>query len=115
MAIQTLKKIFTYPSGLKLYSKTYADLVTRPSMSGLAGTTTSDNKIYKLRARAIRWRVCSAPEDGDSASPRHGRQESLTPDQRDRRSPSSEATFGKSIVHQAVAFECRLYLLRDAP
>ena len=54
MAIQTLKKIFIYPSGPKLYNKPYADLVARPSMPGLAGTTTSENKIYELRSLRCR-------------------------------------------------------------
>ena len=35
-------------------------LFARPSLVGLTVASTSHNKIYKLRARALRWRVCSA-------------------------------------------------------
>ena len=36
-------------------------LISSPGLhAGLTGAITSDNKIYKLRARALRWRVCSA-------------------------------------------------------
>ena len=45
-----------------------------------------------------------------------GRQESLTPDKRDVCLVGrNEATFGKFMVHQAAAFECRLHLLCGAP
>jgi len=35
-------------------------LVARPSVAGLTGAITSDNKFYLLRARPLRWVACSA-------------------------------------------------------